>query len=101
MGATGTGVPAEASGVTDHVEVAGWGATAQRLTSNGLAVRLVVAGLPAAVAGLFRKDSAAFLRCAGRIELRPVAVADLEKSFARTFAAAGTDPARTDIPSAS
>lgn len=81
----------------DHAEVAQLAATVQNLSSDGLAVRLVVAGLPAAVADLLKEDSAAFLRRAGRIELRHVAVADVESSFARTFVAAGFDVSPGDV----
>jgi hypothetical protein len=81
----------------DPAEVAQLTATVHRLTSDGLAVRLVVAGLPAAVTDLLKKDSETFLRRAGRIELMRVAVADVERSFARTFAAAGFDATPADV----
>ncbi|MCO4263758.1 ATP-binding protein [Pseudarthrobacter sp. MDT3-26] len=58
-------------------------------TEDGAA--LVVAGLPSEVSGLLNEDPAAFLRQAERIVLHNVDVADVEESFARTFAAGGFD----------
>lgn len=73
------------------------GAIVRRLTAGGIPVRFVGAGLPASVAELLEDASASFLYHAGCIGLRDVPVSEVEKSFARTFAAAGLNPAPGDI----
>lgn len=78
-------------------DMARLGTAVRGFAADGRPVRVVAAGLPADVADLLEDDSADFLYRAGWIGLRAVAVTDVEKSFARAFAAAGFDPAPGDI----
>jgi hypothetical protein len=93
LNARGTGliITVDEIHAADRDELAHLAATIQHSNRDRLPVGLVVAGLPAAVAGLLEEDAAAFLRPADRIELQSVPVTDVEKSFARTFAASGFD----------
>lgn len=74
-----------------HEDLVQIGAAFQDFTHEGLPVALVVAGLPAEVSNLLGSEPAAFLRQADQIVLRNVAVADVERSLGKTFAAGGFD----------
>ncbi|WP_284763149.1 hypothetical protein [Arthrobacter sp. efr-133-R2A-63] len=54
-----------------------------------LPIGLVFAGLPAAVSDLLNEGVATFLRRANPIDLHAASIAEVERSFAETFTAAG------------
>jgi len=77
----------------DRGELAKLTADVQRFMEKGLPIGLVVAGLPAAVSELLNDGGVTLLRQADRIELRKLAVPDVETSYAEVFSAAGFDVA--------
>ena len=57
----------------------------QELVGEGLNVAMVLAGLPSAVSGTLSDKVLTFLNRARRIELKPLAVGEIDAFFARSF----------------
>lgn len=86
---TGLVITVDEIHAADRVELSQLALDVQHFIREGLPIGLIFAGLPAAVSDLLNEGVATFLRRADRIDLHAASIAEVERSFAETFAAAG------------
>ncbi|MHC6220503.1 ATP-binding protein [Arthrobacter sp. MMS24-S77] len=86
---TGLVITVDEIHAADRAELSQLAADVQHFIREGLPIGLIFAGLPAAVSDLLNEGVATFLRRADRIDLHAASIAEVERSFGETFAAAG------------